>query len=139
MTDSDHNVSGTPKDGIYVDGVFSDLLTTIKTDLQQAGDWLEQEAVGGATALWTVLKVAFMLITSKQAQVLIAIYSRIQDDLTAGKSLEQIETDVLQEATADELAVLKDAGSVIVQGILAFLQANKAAKAAALLANKPVG
>lgn len=118
------------------DGVFDDLLTEIETDLEAAGDWLQREAVGGATALWNVLKVAFILVTSKQAQVIIDVFARIQQDVAEGKTLEEIETDMLNLATQEELVILKDAGSIIIQGILAFIQAsNKAAKAAAQKAN----
>jgi len=35
-----------------------------------------------------------------------------------------------ETATVDELAILKDAGSVIIQGLLAFIQANERAQAA---------
>ena len=109
---------------------FSGLLDTIENDLEEAGNWLTNEALAGGVALWNVLKIAFLLVTSRQAQVILDVYARVQADETAGKSLEQIEQDVLQAATADELAVLKDAGSVIIQGILAFIQANQAAQAA---------
>ena len=113
------------------------LIGTIETDLSNAGDWLEQEALAGGEALWGVLKIAFELITSAQARVLIDVFSRIESDNLAGKSLEQIETDVLQTASADELAILQQAGSEIIQGILAFLQANQvAAKMQAKLAAK---
>lgn len=115
---------------------FSGLLDTIETDLEAAGNWLTSEALAGGVALWNVLKIAFVLVTSRQAQVILDVYARVQADETAGKSLEQIEQDVLQTATADELAILKDAGSVIIQGILAFIQANQAAEAAQAAAGK---
>lgn len=109
---------------------FSGLLDAIETDLQAAGNWLTSEALGGGIALWNVLKIAFLLVTSKQAQVIMDVYARVQADETAGKSLEEMEMDILQTATADELAILKDAGSVIIQGLLAFIQANQKAQVA---------
>jgi len=106
------------------------LLQTIESDLEAAGNWLKNEALAGGVALWNVLKIAFLLVTSRQAQVIMDVYARVQADETAGKSLEQMEMDILQRATADELAILKDAGSVIIQGLLAFIQANQRAQAA---------
>lgn len=113
-----------------------DLLNVIEADLAAAGDWLQREAVAGAEALWSVLKIAFVLVTSRQAAVILDVYSRLQQDEAEGKSLEQMETDLLQTATADELAILKDAGSIIIQGILAFIQANQRAQAAKLAMGK---
>ena len=113
---------------------FSGLLDTSESDLEAAGNWLTSEALAGGVALWNVLKIAFLLVTSKQAQVILDVYARVQADETAGKSLEQIEQDVLQTATADELAILKEAGNVIIQGILAFIQANQMAEAAKVAA-----
>jgi hypothetical protein len=107
----------------------TDLITTIETDLEAAGNWLETEALGGATALWNVLKVAFILVTSEQAQVIIDVFNKVQSDASAGKSLEQIETDMLQVASAEELVILQQAGSQIIQGIVAFIQASNVASA----------
>ena len=115
---------------------FSSFINTIETDLQAAGNWLETEALGGAEALWSVLKVAFLLVTSRQAQVIIDVYSRVQADESAGKSLEQMEQDLLQTATADELEILKEAGSIVIQGLLAFIQGAKMAKKAKEAAGK---
>ena len=115
---------------------FAGLLETIEEDLEAAGNWLTHEAMAGGVMLWNVLKVAFLLVTSKQAQVILDVYARVKSDQDAGKSLEEIERDVLQTATADELAILKDAGSVIIQGILAFIQANDKAMAAKTAAGK---
>ena len=117
-------------------GSFPVLLQSIEADLQAAGNWLETEALGGAEALWSVLKVAFLLVTSKQAQVIIDVYNRISYDETQGMSLEQMETDLLQTATADEVAILKDAGSIVIQGLLAFIRGAQMAKKAKEAAGK---
>lgn len=109
---------------------FGGLIDAIESDLEAAGDWLKREALDGGIALWNIVKIAFMLVTSRQAQVILDVYARVQADESAGKSLEQIEQDVLQTATEEELAILKDAGSLIIQGILAFIQANRSAQAA---------
>jgi len=115
---------------------FAGLLDTIEEDLEAAGNWLTHEALTGGMMLWNVLKVVFLLVTSKQAQVILDVYARVKSNQDAGKSLEEIERDVLQTATADELEILKDAGSVIIQGILAFIQANDKAMAAKAVAGK---
>lgn len=123
-------MSDTPREAL------PDIIAVIKSDLAAAGDWLHNEALAGAEALWAVVKIAFMLVTSRQAQVIMDVYARLQADEAAGKSLEQMEMDLLQTATADELLILKDAGSIIIQGILAFIQANKMAQAAKKAAGK---
>ena len=110
---------------------FSGLIDTIESDLTSAGNWLETEAVGGATALWNVLKVAFILVTSEQAQVIIDVFNKVSTDEAAGKSLEDIETDMLNTASAAELVILQQAGSQIVQGLLAFIQASQSPAAVA--------
>lgn len=115
---------------------FTGLLQTIETDLSAAGNWLDNEALAGGEALWSILKVAFLLVTSKQAQVIIDVFNHVMTDQAAGKSLEEIETDMLNTASADELVILNQAGSVIIQGLLAFIQASNTAAAAAIVASK---
>lgn len=115
---------------------FNSLIDTIETDLSAAGNWLDNEALAGGEALWSILKVAFLLVTSKQAQVIIDVFNRVMTDQAAGKSLEEIETDMLNTASADELVILNQAGSVIIQGLLAFIQASNTAAAAAVVASK---
>jgi hypothetical protein len=102
---------------------MTSLIDTIKTDLAAFGAKIEAEAETVAVEVYDVLKVAVVFIGSSQAKVIIDLLAKIEAD--AGKSLEQIETDVLAVATSDELAILKSAGSQLIQGLIAFAQATK--------------
>lgn len=106
------------------------LLQTIETDLQAGENWLKTEAEATGLALWGIAKAVFLLATSEQAQVILDVFAKVESDATGGKTLEQIETDMLNTATVDELTILKSAGSQVIQGIVAFIQASKAAPAA---------
>ena len=114
----------------------TNVIQTIETDLKNAGDWLYNTVVGTTLAVWNIVKIAFEVATNQQAQVIIDVFNKLQADAIAGKDISQIETDLLNVATADELAILQEAGSEIIQGFIAFMQANqklqaaKAAKAA---------
>lgn len=105
----------------------SGLLQTIETDLKAGENWLETTVEGTALAIWNIVKVAFLLATSEQAQVIMDVFARLQADVTAGKSLDDIETDLLNTATADEKVILEQAGSQIIQGFVAFLKASNSA------------
>ena len=101
------------------------LLDIVKQDLSDAIMWVETEAETIGEELLTVSKLAVEFIFSSQAKVVLDVLSRVQADAKAGKSIEQIETDVLQAATADELAILEAAGSQLIQGLIAFVQATE--------------
>lgn len=104
---------------------MTDLIDTIKADIST----VEQKFVLGAetvaTEVYDILKVAVIFIGSSQAQVVLDLFNKVQTDVTAGKSLEEIETDLLQVASAEELVILKNAGSQLIQGLVAFIQAAK--------------
>jgi len=100
------------------------LITTIETDLTAGENWLKDELVTTATGVWEILKVVFEALTVQQAQVILDVLGKVQTDATAGKSLEEIETDMLNTATADEAALLKAAGSQLIQGLIALVQAS---------------
>ena len=99
------------------------LLDTLKADLEAAVTWVENEAETVGEELLTVGKVAVEFIFSSQAKVILDLLNKIEAD--AGKSIEQIETDLLAVADADELAILKQAGSQLIQGLIAFVKATQ--------------
>lgn len=99
------------------------LIDTIKEDLSAAIAWVENEAEIVGEELLTVGKVAVEFIFSSQAKVILDLLNKIEAD--AGKSIEQIETDLLAVADADELVILKQAGSQLIQGLIAFVNAAK--------------
>jgi len=99
------------------------LIDTIKEDLSAAIAWVENEAEIVGEELLTVGKVAVEFIFSSQAKVILDLLNKIEAD--AGKSIEQIETDLLAVADADELAILKQAGSQLIQGLIAFAKATQ--------------
>jgi len=99
------------------------LLDTLKADLEAAVAWVENEAETVGEELLTVGKVAVEFIFSSQAKVILDLLAKVQAD--AGKSIEQIETDLLSVASSDELAILKQAGSQLIQGLIAFVKATQ--------------
>ena len=76
-------------------------------------------------------KTLFFAFTKDQAQILMNVVNRLETDVIAGKSIEQIETDVLNEAVAEELAEIIKIKSEAVQAFLALTKAQIATTPAA--------
>lgn len=104
---------------------MSNLVDEIKSDLVAFEQKVESVAVEVAVEIYEVLKVAVVFIGSSQARVILDLLQKIEEDVLARKSLEEIETDLLQIATTEELSILKASGSKLIQGLIAFVQASK--------------
>ena len=104
---------------------MSNLVDEIKNDLVAFEQKVESVAVTIGTEIYEVLKVAVVFIGSSQARIILDLLAKIEEDVLAKKSLEEIETDLLQIATTEELEVLKASGSKLIQGLIAFVQASK--------------
>lgn len=102
----------------------TDLISVITADIKAAENWVAAEAQGIGTTLWAIFKTAILSITSAQAQVIVNVLSRIDSDLLESKTIEQIETDILNEALADELAILKAVESNTLQALIAAWRAS---------------
>lgn len=105
---------------------MSNIITIIEADLQAAEDWLAKEVEVIAEGLWSVLKVAFQALTSKQVGVILDLLAKLEVDVVAKKSVEEIETDLLNLATVEELAILEEVSSEMIQGLINFARAYKA-------------
>lgn len=104
---------------------MSNLVDTIKDDLVAFEQKVESVATEVAIEIYEVLKVAVVFIGSSQARIILDLLAKIEEDVLAKKSLEEIETDLLQIASSEELEVLKASGSKLIQGLIAFVQASK--------------
>ena len=100
------------------------LLTQIQKDLSGAEAWAASEVAGVGATLWSIFKGAFLSLVPAEAQVVVNVLSRLQSDVIAGKAIEAIETDLLNEALADELAVLQKIGSATLQALIAAWKAS---------------
>lgn len=101
-----------------------DLFSVIESDIKNAAGWVAAEAQGIGTTLWSIFKVAILSITSDQAQVVVNVLSRLNTDVVASKTIEQIETDLLNEALQDELAILQKVESATLQALIAAWKAS---------------
>ena len=104
-------------------------LGTVEADFKV---WLgEAEALGEGLALnmWGLFKTLFGAFTTDQFQIALNVLNRLQVDALAGKSLEQIESDMLNEAVADELGELTKIGSNALQSIIALFKSKLSAVA----------
>lgn len=102
----------------------TNLFEVIQSDISEGVHWLGAEAQGIGATVWSIFKVAFIALTSAQAQVVVNVLSRLQSDLVAKRTIEQIETDLLGEAMADELAVLTNIESSTLQAYIAAWKAS---------------
>lgn len=102
----------------------ADLFSVIESDIKGAVGWVEAEAQSVGTTLWSLFKVAILSLTSAQAQVAVNVLSRLDSDLVAKKSIEEIETDLLNEALTDELAILTSIRSGTIQALIAAWKAS---------------
>lgn len=100
------------------------LLGVIEEDLKGAVQWVEAEAQSVGVTLWSIFKAGILSVTSAQAQVFVNVVSRFQSDTLAGKTIEQIETDLLNEALQDELKVLTTVESAVLQALIAAYKAS---------------
>lgn len=105
-------------------GTKTDLFSVIESDIKGAVGWVEAEAQSVGTTLWSIFKVAILSITSAQAQVIVNVLSRLNSDLVAKRTIEEIETDLLGEALTDELAVLNAVKSGTIQALIAAWKAS---------------
>ncbi len=106
-----------------------DLLQTIESDLRAGVNWLEGEAVSIGATLWSDISSLFKVLGPKQVQIAYNVLGRISDDAIAGKSVEQIASDALNEAVGDELAAINSLGSGF-QALVAIYKHSVTAKAA---------
>lgn len=104
----------------------NNLLDVIEQDLEDVGHWLVAEAEGVAVGLWDILKTGFLLLTEAQAQIILDLLNKLSEDIAAGKSVEEIETDLLNLASAEERAVIDAAGSNTLQALIASWKAKVA-------------
>lgn len=100
------------------------LLQTIETDLKAGVSYLETEAESAGLALWNIVKGAFIALEPAESQILTTVLGNAVTAAAAGHSIEQIESNALNTASADEKAVLLKAGSGIVQTVIAGIKAN---------------
>lgn len=101
-------------------------LSTLEADLKRAGQWILSEGEGVALTLWAILKVGLVTLTKDQAQVAVNVLTRLDTDAMAGKSIEEIESDMLNEAVSEEIAILKTVASATLQAIIAAFKASNA-------------
>jgi len=99
------------------------LVGTIESDIKEAGQWLVTTGEGVALFLWDTVKALVIGLTEAQAQVVANVLNRLDTDAMAGKSIEEIETDVLNEAVVNELAILKTIASNTLQAVIASFKA----------------
>jgi NADH dehydrogenase FAD-containing subunit len=103
----------------------TNLVQTIETDIKAwlAGAAKEAETIG--LGAWNILKSIFLLFTSKQLQIAMDILTKLDVDTLAGKSLEEIEADMLNTAEGEELAALEAVGSAGLQAFIALFKAQQ--------------
>jgi len=100
------------------------LLANVEADLKAAGAWLLDKGEGLALTLWDIVKVGLVTLTQDQAQVVVNVLSRLDANALGGKSIEEIETAMLNEAIADELTVLKNVASATLEAVIAAFRAS---------------
>lgn len=100
------------------------LLQTIESDLSAGESWFEDNALSVGLFLWNTLKSAFVALGPEEGQILVDALTAAVSGATAGHSIEQIETDALNQATVEQKAVLVKAGSGVVQTVIAGIKVN---------------
>ena len=100
------------------------LLQTIEADLKAGESWLEQEALGAGLFIWNTLKGAFIALGPTLGNDLVAVLTGAVQNAAAGDSVETIETNALNTATADGKAALAAAGSAVSQQIIIGIKNN---------------
>lgn len=100
------------------------LLSTIVADLKAGASWFEQEASGIGLFVWNTVKSAFIALEPAAAQILMDTLTNAVNGAAAGHSIEQIEQAALNTASTEGKAALAQAGSGVVQTLIAGLRAN---------------
>lgn len=103
---------------------FATLEATIKADLTAGASWFETEAAGAGLALWNILKSAFIALEPAAANVLVDTLTAAVKSAGTGASIETVETAALNTASAEAKQVLINAGSGVVQTVIAGIKAN---------------
>lgn len=98
---------------------FQNLLTTIKTDLQEGLQLAEEGAVAAAGTIWGLVKQLFVDFTAGQVTILTDVLEEFEQDELAGMSLEQVETRLLSKLTGEELALVTLLPSEAIQAFIA--------------------
>lgn len=101
------------------------LLVTIGQDIRSIGGWLEEEAEKDGLLLWQLLKTTFQNFTAGQFKIVHDLLGKIEEDVLSGKSLEDLETDLLNLASTEELELLESIASSDMQAIISMFKSAK--------------
>ena len=113
------------------------LLQTIEADLSAGESWLEDEALGAGLFIWNTLKGAFIALGPTLGNDLVAVLTGAVQNAAAGDSVETIETNALNTASADAKTALQTAGSAVAQQLIIGIKNNLANTVAAAPAATP--
>ncbi|MDE2096521.1 MAG: hypothetical protein KGL39_04685 [Patescibacteria group bacterium] len=100
------------------------LLQTIVSDLKAGASWFETEAENVGLSIWNTVKSAFIALEPAAAKVLVDTLQTAVNSAEAGHSIEDIEASALNTATSEGKAALAQAGSGVVQTLIAGMRAN---------------
>ena len=100
------------------------LLQTIEADLSAGESWLEDEALGAGLFIWNTLKGAFIALGPTLGNDLVAVLTGAVQNAAAGDSVETIETNALNTASADAKTALQTAGSAVAQQLIIGIKNN---------------
>lgn len=101
-----------------------DFLSVVAADFKAAEGWAEATAEGVAVTVWSTFKTGIIGVTAGQAQIILNVLGRLNTDIIAKMTIEQIETDLLNLALVSELALLQSIESRVLQLFIAAWKAS---------------
>lgn len=105
-------------------GTPPSFITVVESDFKAWVGDAESFVEGLALNMWTLFKTLLVAFTTDQAQIALNVFNRLEKDVVAGQSVEEIETDMLNTAVAAELAELQKIGSEALQAFIALAKGS---------------
>lgn len=103
---------------------MSRFIDTVISDLHAGVSWLEAEVETAALDVWNVIKVPLVALEPAAGAILLDAVKVGVAAASAGQTIEQIETAIMNTTEQELLAALKQAGSGVVQALIALAKAS---------------
>lgn len=104
---------------------MTDIITTIETDLAEAGDWLEKEFEGVATSLWNIVKAVWEELEPAEYQILLSLLQSVLTNLGKGATTADILQSVKEQAQTAGHDFVGSMSEEILVSIIAAVKAKE--------------